>query len=155
APQFIESRQEEINQLCKEIFTEESSKAKAASRNGSWCPTDDELLAKAFAAANGDKLKGLFNGDISPYRSQSEADMGLCSMLVFWVADEAQLDRLFRRSALYRDKWDEKHGGGTYGQRTIERAFRNRTDQYNGSFASEHLTERSKHDEKETSRIGE
>lgn len=84
---------------------------------------DDELLRRALAARNGDKLRRLLGGDVSGYGGDdSAADMALCSVLAFWTQDEAQLDRLFRGSALYRPKWDERRGELTYGQRTISRA---------------------------------
>ena len=42
--------------------------------------------------------------------SQSEADLSLCCKLAFWSGkDKQQMDRLFRKSALFRDKWDTKH----------------------------------------------
>jgi primase-polymerase (primpol)-like protein len=52
--------------------------------------------------------------------------MALCSLLAFWTGgDTHQIDRLFRDSGLYREKWDEVHfsDGATYGERTIERAI--------------------------------
>jgi putative DNA primase/helicase len=125
APATIESRQDQINQLFREIFTEQPKPKTNGNGAGNYYHSveDDELLKKAFAARNGDKLKRLFDGDHGSYPSQSEADMALCSMLAFWAQDEAQLDRLFRRSALFREKWDEKHGARTYGGATIEKAF--------------------------------
>lgn len=40
------------------------------------------------------------------YGSQSEADLALCITLAFWCnRDIDQMDRLFRTSGLYRDKW--------------------------------------------------
>ncbi len=39
------------------------------------------------------------------YTSQSEADLALCNFLAFWTGgDAARIDRLFRRSGLYRPK---------------------------------------------------
>lgn len=52
--------------------------------------------------------------------------MALCMLLAFWTGrDATQMDRLFRRSGLYREKWDELHygDGRTYGEGTIERAI--------------------------------
>jgi primase-polymerase (primpol)-like protein len=60
------------------------------------------------------------------FASQSEADLSLCCKLAFWSGkDKEQMDRLFRRSALYRDKWDEKHhaSGATYGEETLNKAI--------------------------------
>ncbi|WP_276253132.1 hypothetical protein [Halomontanus rarus] len=88
--------------------------------------SDSELLEKAMAASNGDKFERLWNGNTAGYDSQSEADMALCCLLAFWTGgDRAQLDRLFRRSGLAREKWDEVHyaDGSTYGDRTVERAI--------------------------------
>ena len=87
---------------------------------------DDELLEKARNAANGEKFDRLYRGSTAGYESQSEADMALCSLLAFWTGgDTHQIDRLFRDSGLYREKWDEVHfsDGATYGERTIERAI--------------------------------
>ena len=112
---------------------------------------DDELLDKAFGARNGDKLQRLLDGDFSNYPSQSEADLALCSMLAFWATDEAQLDRLFRRSGLMRDKWGKKHGARTYGEATVEKAFSNRTEHYEQSSprdnGSDEQSERASGDE--------
>ncbi len=85
---------------------------------------DDDLLSIAREAANGSKFSALFDrGEVSGYPSQSEADLALCSIFSFWTGnDEARIDRLFRRSGLMRDKWDERRGDRTYGQRTIESA---------------------------------
>src|SRR5262249_27375821 len=128
----VEPRQEAITELYAQLWGEEDkSNAKTAGDgNGEWHPTDEELLDKAFAAANGDKLKRLFEGDITGYRSHSEADLALCSVLAFWTDDPAQIDRIFRSSRLMREKWDKKDGAWTYGERTIEKALANRTEHY-------------------------
>jgi hypothetical protein len=97
-------------------------------------PSDDEeLLAKAFNAKNGAKVRALWNGDTSAYGGdESDADLALCSELAFWTGrDPQRIDRLFRKSALYRPKWDENRGANeTYGQRTIRKALEDRTDFY-------------------------
>jgi hypothetical protein len=88
---------------------------------------DDELLDKARSAANGENFKTLFDrGDLSAYnKDHSSADLALCRMLTFWVGDDAdRIDRLFRRSALIRPKWDESRPGGTYGSITIAKALK-------------------------------
>jgi primase-polymerase (primpol)-like protein len=69
--------------------------------------TDDEVIRRAGEAANGQKFRALWAGDVGGYGSQSEADAALVSLLRFWVGDdEARIDALFRRSGLVRDKWD-------------------------------------------------
>jgi putative DNA primase/helicase len=90
---------------------------------------DGELLERALKAKNGPKLQALLAGDWEGqgFPSQSEADAALCSMLAFWTQDPAQIDRIFRSSGLFRDKWDKRHhaDGATYGQSTIDRALAN------------------------------
>jgi putative DNA primase/helicase len=86
--------------------------------------SDQEVIKKAESAKNGEKFSRLFwDGDTSDYASQSEADLALCDELYFWCGDNPQqIDRIFRRSILYRPKWDEMHGTRTYGEMTIAKA---------------------------------
>ena len=89
--------------------------------------TDTEVINAASRSANGEKFKALFHGEweeVGEYGSQSEADMALCAMLAFFTGPNPdQLDRLFRQSGLYRDKWDEQRGAETYGMNTVENAI--------------------------------
>jgi primase-polymerase (primpol)-like protein len=64
--------------------------------------SDGDVVGKARAAKNATKFNRLWAGDISGYRSQSEADAALCSLLAFWTRDADQIDRLFRQSGLKR-----------------------------------------------------
>lgn len=85
---------------------------------------DQEVIDKAIASRNGQLFNLLYTGQWQGiYPSQSEADMALCNMLAFWTGRNAtQMDRLFRSSKLYRNKWDQKRGADTYGNITIGRA---------------------------------
>ena len=86
--------------------------------------SDSELINKAMSAKNGHIFRALWNGDISGYPSQSEADLALCNLLAYWTNGNAyRMDALFRQSALYRPKWDERHGADTYGKMTIKKAL--------------------------------
>ncbi len=64
-------------------------------------------------------------GDTSLHADDhSGADQALCNLLAFWTGKDAtRMDRMFRRSGLFRDKWDEKRGEHTYGQKTIDCAI--------------------------------
>lgn len=88
---------------------------------------DDELLQKAKGAKEGGAFTDLWEGRWQgKYESQSEADSALCCHLAFWSGkNREQMDRLFRRSALFRDKWDAKHhaDGATYGEETLNNAI--------------------------------
>jgi hypothetical protein len=86
---------------------------------------DEALITRARGAKNGAKFRALFDdGDTGAYGSHSEADLALCMLLAFWTnRDAARIDRLFRRSKLFRPKWDQSAGQGeTYGQRTVRTA---------------------------------
>ncbi len=88
--------------------------------------SDDELLELAKNAENGESFTKLWDGDWQDnYASQSEADMALCCQLAFWSGkDKEQMDRLFRESGLFREKWDTRHhaSGATYGEKTLDKA---------------------------------
>lgn len=91
--------------------------------------SDSDLLDLAFAATNASKFRCLWEGEYAAggYSSRSEADLALCSMLAFWCGpDESRIDRMFRQSGLYRDKWNSDY----YRNRTIALALANRTDFY-------------------------
>ena len=73
--------------------------------------TDDDVLILTNALRlqkNSDKFVKLYDrGDTSDYGSQSEADAALCAMIAFRVGNDPDaVDAVFRRSALYRDKWE-------------------------------------------------
>ncbi|MGV3003825.1 phage NrS-1 polymerase family protein [Aerococcus urinaeequi] len=88
--------------------------------------SDESVIEKANKSVNGEKFKKLWNGDIPSYESRSEADLALASILAFWCGRNIeQMDRLFRKSRLMRNKWDRKQSGTTYGQITLETARRN------------------------------
>src|SRR5262249_43538925 len=102
--------------------------------NGARGLTDDEVLAKARNARNYDKFSRLWSGDTNDYEGdESCADLALCISLAFWTRDPRQVDRLFRRSGLYRPKWDERRGETNYGKRTIEQALKFQKEQYRGN----------------------
>lgn len=86
--------------------------------------TDEQVIAHAKSSASGEKFCSLYDGDWEGYYgSQSDADMALVSMLAFWCGNvEEQIDRVFRKSSLFRDKWDRQTGEATYGQITIRNA---------------------------------
>lgn len=97
---------------------------------------DDELLERAGRAANGGDFEGLYRGDTSKYRKAdgspdlSGASLALCNLLAFWTDDADQIDRIVRRSALYRPKWDSRRGASTWGRRTIDKALAERSAAY-------------------------
>jgi hypothetical protein len=133
-PTTVEHRQSEILAVHTEAFAERNKpRTNGKVSTPSTLPSldDKEVLDKAFNAKNGEAVWRLFHGDISQYKSHSEADLALCSHLAFYTGRDTQkVDRLFRASDLYRPKWDDERGTSTYGQLTIERAFEGRTEFY-------------------------
>lgn len=66
------------------------------------------------------RFDDLFSGQWSSfYGSQSEADLSLCLILAFWTdCNIDQIDRIFRSSGLYRQKWDRED----YRTKTLQNA---------------------------------
>jgi primase-polymerase (primpol)-like protein len=127
----IQARQEQLAAVYyREVNPPKDSapNTKEASTNGKPAELDDiELIRRATRAKNGAKFRALWKGDTSGYRSASEADLALCSLLAFWVGpDFARIERLFRRSGLFRDKWQR----ADYCQRTIQAAVAGRSAFY-------------------------
>lgn len=71
---------------------------------------DFDLICSLRKQKNGEKFKKLFDlGDFSDYGSQSEADAALCALIAFRTGnDPERIDRIFRDSALYRQKWERE-----------------------------------------------
>ena len=67
-----------------------------------------DVVAELRKQKNGEKFCKLYDaGDVSDYGSQSEADAALCAMIAFRVgADAEAIEKVFRESKLYRDKWE-------------------------------------------------
>ncbi|MCB2141247.1 hypothetical protein KQH27_00905 [bacterium] len=153
-PLKIEKRQAEINNIFSKYFSAANQKPKIGVNQKITCESDDfeshqstsqanpyatllnteDILNQALRAKNGPKFKRLWEGDTSEYSSHSEADLAFCGILAFWTGkDPVSIDRIYRKSKLYRSKWDEKRGNRTYGQKTIEQAIRSAMDIYQPS----------------------
>lgn len=93
--------------------------------------SDESVIEKMHASKNVEKTKALWEGEIPKGKSHSEADAAFCMILAFWCGgDEEQMDRIFRQSALFRDKRDELHGSDTYSNLTIRNAIARTTEFY-------------------------
>lgn len=87
---------------------------------------EDEILSKAMKNYN---FSSLFNGNMSAYNNDhSSADLALCNMLAFWTGkDFDKIDSIFKKSQLYREKWDRED----YKKMTIDKAISACTETYN------------------------
>ena len=99
--------------------------------------SDESVYTKASKSKQADKFNALWNGEIPEGKSPSEADMALAEILAFWCGgDTVQMDRLFRRSGLMRDKWDRVQSGSTYGMITLTKAVKKCTTFYSPMMAT-------------------
>lgn len=94
-----------------------------ASRSASATFGDVASFADLWSA-NESALRVAFPDPSRPYDA-SRADAALAMRLVFWTgANGERIERLMRRSALLREKWDRADGAyGTYLRRTIANAI--------------------------------
>lgn len=135
-PPEVESRQQELDAFVTAYFPRpEPVCGGRRAPLATVCLEDATLIDQARNASNGAKFDQLWNGrwQSAGYVSQSNADMALASMLRFWTQDVAQIKRLVSQSGLYRDKWDAKRGGTTYGEYTANKAISRGGDTYQGS----------------------
>ncbi len=130
----IPNRQAKLNALMASQFTKEARQAEVngPQRRKVVALADDEIIANLRKAKNSSKFERLFDhGDTGEYgQDDSRADLALQGMLAFYSQDPEQLDRLFRRSALCRDKWLKR---SDYRRRTIDAAINGLRDTYRAS----------------------
>jgi len=135
-PTELQERTTELAELHRRIFHEtrekEDNKLSQQQCVKNEILDDAELIERAMLAQNGEKFLALWNGDISDYASQSEADLALCRLLAFWCGnDPARIERLFSQSALgQREKWRTR---ADYRQQTIQTALRSLHETYSGN----------------------
>jgi hypothetical protein len=120
----IEMRQADLEALHREIFPPAPPRRTVLAEP----PTGDaELLMRAFRGPNGARVERLYHGDTAGIPGdRGAADLALCTMLAGHSGnDPARLDRLFRASALFRERWDRPQysDGSTYGSATIAKAL--------------------------------
>ena len=134
----IPDKSTELRQFLEKYMRRDSPAPALPSTSGESSLTDDAVIIKANNARNGAVFQRLWAGDITEYASSSEADLALCGMLAFWCGrDIGQMDRLFRLSGLFRDKWDRAQSGSTYGRITLEKAAGESKNIYRTSRRSE------------------
>lgn len=100
--------------------------------------TDDEIIAIIRRSNQADKFSMLYdNGDISLYNDDnSSADMGLCCIIAYYTKDFNQIDRIFKSSKLYRDKWERED----YKYSTITKAIQIQENNNNNISDLEYIT---------------
>ena len=124
-PTTVEDRGGELADLYHQVFKEDKQSAAIRLVWPKSEPGDDGIIAKV---ASSPRWADLWRGDIDGYPSASEADLALCGRIAFFAgADHDWIDRIFRQSALCRDKWTQRED---YRQATIVRALDGMTSFY-------------------------
>ena len=93
--------------------------------------TDEEIVNKLkthpVTGIKEDFNQYFYNG----YKTSDSSldDLHFCNIIRYYTQNMEQIDRIFRQSALMRDKWDEVHfgNGDTYGEGTIKTSLNTRT----------------------------
>jgi putative DNA primase/helicase len=124
-PTTIKDRQTELDAFMAKTFGSDQSSAglPTPQREPVEITSEDEQAIQERRERD-ERFETLWAGDTSAYPSPSEADLALCNMLKTVLGPApAKIDAAFRKSGLYRKKWDGRHGGQTYGQMTIAKAL--------------------------------
>jgi hypothetical protein len=141
-PTAPQKRQSQIDALYHRVLSEKSVPKPVTSATTTTSPvmSDDELVKKVAASAQGGKFMRLYAGLADQYGGdESGADMALAGVLAFWTQDAEQIERVMRKSALVRPKWDEHRPGGTYLSVTIEKVLESVTETYGAKPAHDLL----------------
>ena len=121
----IDEGQDAVNWLVERYLKKETPPPTTPPATQTESRTEAEIIRLIEGSKQGAKFKAFMAGDFQGHGSRSEADLALIGVMTFWTRDTLILDSIFRKSALYRPKWDEKHraDGATYGEMTIETAL--------------------------------
>lgn len=80
----------------------------------------DQIIQQLCNQKNGAKFSELFDHGKVEGSTHSEADAALCALIAFRAGDDpALIDSIFRKSALYREKWERED----YRSQTIARGI--------------------------------
>lgn len=88
----------------------------------------EKIIQELRGQKNGVKFSRIFDdGQWEEYGSQSEVDAAMCAIIAFRAGDNPELiDAVFRRSALYREKWEREDYRSQTIQRGIEKSRQRR-----------------------------
>ncbi len=112
--------QTELDWLYKAYFKRQETVTQEAV-SVSWMESppldDDEIIEKLRRSKRSAEFALLFDNGSTD--NPSDDDLKLCSMAAFYTQDADQIDRIFRQSKLYRDKWERTD----YREPTIRKAL--------------------------------
>ena len=124
----IVEAQEAIRAIYYETFKKASSESTKNPLKNSPSFTDEEVIELCRKEKNPSKFTKLFDkGDLTENADDhSSSDLALCRKLAFYTQNVDQIDRIFRKSKLYRDKWERED----YRKKTIEKALESLEETY-------------------------
>jgi len=131
APEEISGTQESVEELVATVMGVKEPDRPATPRAAQPLALDDRSIVDAMLASRSSVgIRALWDGDTTGHGGDdSRADLALCNHLAFWTnLDAARVDRLFRQSGLYREKWERED----YRARTIGRALAGTTEGWRG-----------------------
>jgi hypothetical protein len=130
----INKRQDVLDGLQKVLWGDEIDIQRETSLKKQGSAITTELSDIAKFAEKDKKLKMLWSGDISEYKSHSEADLSLCEKLAYYTGgDFSIVEQLFECSDLVTEKWLNR---SDYKKNTINKALSSIQDKLNNSSDS-------------------
>lgn len=122
--------------LMPELTTPNNEPAWQSARTGAIEKLDPKIKDKLPGLFNPNDLLGeqkylaLYRGDTSAYDGDhSAADYAFVNYLHKKGLTRDEADLVLRSSKLYREKWDNRHGEGTYGDLTLSKVFKDAAPQ--------------------------
>lgn len=113
----VEERSEQVARFQARLFGDRPSNVVPLPQTT--LPTRDDVVVIEMASEDPHWSK-LYAGDDSEFEGDaSQGDHVFCKILARVTGDDDQIDRIYRTSKRYRDKWDSRRGGSTYGANTI------------------------------------
>ncbi len=113
-----------------------------SAKSGSNARSTGEVLALLRRYNKRGVVTRLLNGNMIDHDGDhSKADLALCCEVAFFCRDPQVIDAILRQSLLMREKWDEKRGKETYGNRTIREALERQTRSFDEDRAEKSAVE--------------
>lgn len=124
-PTEIPNRQDVLDRFCAKYLPDPTVNEANGTNGHGPVLEDEEIIRRCRKAKNAPKFASLYDdGDASAHGGDaSKADFALIGVLGHYTTDTEQLERLMRRSALARPKWDERRGGQSLLRYSITRAL--------------------------------
>ncbi|MFJ7952196.1 phage/plasmid primase, P4 family [Lysinibacillus sp. NPDC096418] len=123
----IQERTDEVAEIIDKYFTKEQlAQYTETSFNADPFNLEEDAVTwrKMFNnSVTGQDVQAMYKGELIRNGDHSNTDYYLCQELTYYCdKDFVKMDRMFRDSGLYREKWDRRTGEMTYGDLTLLKA---------------------------------